>query len=235
MVQRSKEYLNAHLKSHTKNTIYTINTIKSKALKKGHLKPKVCFSALALLLAVSCLFGSSRDRWQQPFKVLKVVGVKPGMVIGEPGAGRGYYTFKLAKIVGNDGKVYANDIYQYLLDDIKEKSKKKNLPNVITIKGKEKDPLFPVKSMDMLFMSYVIHDMKYPVAFMKNARKCLKPDAPVVLLEQDPDKWPDGRGHFFEKKVLMDTMDKAGYRLEKIETFLERDNIYIYKAKQYDQ
>lgn len=197
----------------------------------GQIKLKVCFSALALLLAVSVLFAGSRDRWQQPSKVLKVIGVKPGMIIGEPGAGKGYYTFKLAKIVGNHGKVYANDIYQHLLDGIAEKSKKKNLNNIITVKGEDKDPLFPENSIDMLFMSYVIHDMTYPVAFMKNARKYLKPGAPVVLLEQDPDKWPSGRGHFFEKKELMEKMEKAGYRLVKIETFLERDNIYIYKAK----
>jgi ubiquinone/menaquinone biosynthesis C-methylase UbiE len=197
----------------------------------NHIKTKVCVSALALLLAVTGLTGNSRDRWQQPEKVLEVVGVKPGMVIGEPGAGKGYYTFKLAKKVGPAGKIYANDIEQYLLDDLKEKCKKKKVDNVVTVMGEENDPKFPDGQMDMVFMSYVFHHLDNPVAFMKNLKRSLKPDAPVVILEQDPAKSDDAPGHFLDKKKILRKMERAGYQLVKLETFLKKDTIYIYRAQ----
>ncbi|MCK7514984.1 MAG: hypothetical protein MZV70_70565 [Desulfobacterales bacterium] len=53
---------------------------------------------------------AARDKIEQPDKVMEATGVKPGMVIGEVGAGRGYFTFWLAKGVGESGKIYANDI-----------------------------------------------------------------------------------------------------------------------------
>jgi len=187
-------------------------------------------AALVLLLVIPLFTEASRDDWQQPARVLEVIGVKPGMVIGEPGAGRGYYTVKLAKKVGPQGKIYANDISDYALRRLRERIKDEKLTNVQVIKGKTVDPLFPVGQMDMVFMSYVIHDMSRPLEFMKNLKPSLKPGATVVLLEQDPAKHASAAGHFFEKKKILRIMKKAGYTLDRIETFLERDTIYIYRV-----
>lgn len=41
---------------------------------------------------------------------MAAIGVKPGMIIGEPVAGKGYFTFKLAHRVGENGKIFTNDI-----------------------------------------------------------------------------------------------------------------------------
>lgn len=185
-------------------------------------------AAMVLLSVYPVLLDASRDDWQQPARVLDAIGVKPGMVIGEPGAGWGYFTLKLAKKVGPTGKVYANDISDYALGKLKEKLKDEGIKNVQVIKGTTVDPLFPVGKMDMVFMSYVIHDMTRPLEFMKNLKPALKPGATVVLLEQDPDKHADAAGHFFKKKKILRIMKKAGYTLDRIEDFLERDTIYIY-------
>jgi len=48
-----------------------------------------------------------RDANRKPAETLAFAGVKPGMVVGELGPGRGYYTRLLAKAVGPTGKVYA--------------------------------------------------------------------------------------------------------------------------------
>ena len=47
------------------------------------------------------------DATRKPGEILVFAGVKPGMVVGELGPGRGYYTRLLAKAVGPKGKVYA--------------------------------------------------------------------------------------------------------------------------------
>lgn len=194
-------------------------------MKRKNLLPIIFISGL--ILPVLILGDESRDTWQQPDKVLEVIGVKPGMVIGEPGAGRGYYTFRLARKVGPTGKIYANDIVEKDLNSIKKRAKKEGFTNIVTIKGEIEDPLFPGEELDMVFMSYVLHDLARPTAFLKNLRTYLKPGTPLVVLEQAPEK-TGSTGHFWKKEKILKTVKEAGYRLERIETFLLKDNIYIF-------
>lgn len=194
-------------------------------MKRKNLLPIIFLSGL--ILPVLIPGAENRDTWQQPDKVLDVIGIKPGMVIGEPGAGRGYYTFRLARKVGPTGKIYANDIAAKDLNTIKKRAKREGFTNIVTIKGEIEDPLFPVDELDMVFMSYVLHDLERPAAFLKNLRAYLKPDTPLVILEQDPEKTGE-TWHFWKKEKILKTLKEAGYRLERIETFLPKDNIYIF-------
>jgi tRNA A58 N-methylase Trm61 len=184
---------------------------------------------MMLVSVRQAFYADSRDTWQQPDKVMEVIGIRQGMVIGEPGAGKGYFTFKLARKVGPTGKIYANDIDGQCLTFIAAQSLEQGLKNNITIKGKVGDPLFPVGQMDMVFMSYVVHDLAKPVEFLKNLKPAFKPGAQMVILEQDPEKYKKGIGHFFTREKLLEVVKSAGYVLVKIETFLPRDNIYIFR------
>jgi len=194
------------------------------------VNPKVVL-LLGLALTISTLWADSRDTWQQPEKVMEVIGVKPGMVIGEPGAGKGYFTLKLARKVGPMGKIYANDIVESSLETLKEKSQKAGLKNIVTIMGKVEDPLFPKEELDMVFMSYVFHHLEKPVAFLKNLKPSLKPNALLVILEQDPKKSPSAAGHFFKQEKVLRLVKAGGFKLVRIETFLSKDNIYIFQAE----
>ncbi len=173
------------------------------------------------------IFSQDRDTWQQPEKVMDVIDVKKGMVIGEPGAGEGYFTFKLAKKVGKSGKIYANDINESKLETINERAKTENINNIKTILGNVSDPLFREIKMDMIIMVYVLHDLEKPVEFLKNLKSNLKPKAKLVILEQEPEK--TGDYHFIEQKSLLKIVKDAGFRLHRTETFLAKDNIYIFK------
>jgi len=77
------------------------------------------------VILISFVFASDkRDKDHQPERVMDVVGVKPGMIIGEVGAGSGYFTFKLAKRVEESGHVFANDISSSALRSLGEKCEK---------------------------------------------------------------------------------------------------------------
>jgi ubiquinone/menaquinone biosynthesis C-methylase UbiE len=203
-------------------------------MKKANIIQVTLFPVLALLVFGLALHAKyeyqHRDSYQKPDKVLEVIGVKPGMVIGEPGAGKGYFTLKLARKVGPTGKIYANDIAQKELDILKSKVKKQGLTNVVIIKGKVTDPLFPEGQLDMVFMSYVLHDLSRPVTFLENLKPSLKANAPLVILERDPEKYTKTAWHFWKKEKVLKTVKAAGFRLDRIETFLPRDNIYIFYA-----
>ena len=108
---------------------------------------------------------------QPPEQVMNSVGVKQGMVIGEVGAGRGRYTIHLAHRVGNGGKVYANDINENALSYLRKRCLRDNIQNIETILGKVDDPLFPDKSLDMVFLVWVYHMLEQPIPLLKNLMK----------------------------------------------------------------
>jgi SAM-dependent methyltransferase len=174
--------------------------------------------------------GADRDSWQQPEKVLDAVGVKAGMTIGEVGAGNGYFTFRLARRVGPMGLIYANDIDEDALRSLGEGAKRRKIEHIVTVRGEVADPLFPPGIMDLVIMVYVFHDLAKPVELLRNLIPSLKPNAPLVILERDPEKMPSAKGHFFDGAKLLELASEAGFELVRVETFLPRDNIYILRV-----
>jgi ubiquinone/menaquinone biosynthesis C-methylase UbiE len=189
----------------------------------------VCF--IILLNSQIGLGQTDRETWQPPEQIMDSIGVKPEMIIGEAGAGQGYFTFPLARRVGEKGKVYANDISKIALDEIQSRSKRENVKNIITVLGATEDPLFPQKNLDMVVMVYVLHMLEKPVEFMESLQKYMKPDAQLVIIERNTNTERAHFPAFMTKKQILDMIGKINYKLERIETFLPRDAIYIYKLK----
>lgn len=187
-----------------------------------------------LLLSVLVLFSgfvlvqsNRRDARVQPEKIMDVIGVKPGMVIGEAGAGRGYLTFKLSRRVGETGMIYANDIDRGVLQSINNRSKRENIKNIKTIVGKVEDPLFPVNELDMVVMIRAFHDFEKKVEWLKNTKKYMKPDATLVIIDGHDD-------HTQLNKEKVEKMgEEAGYQLVQYETFLTEDYIYVFRIKNF--
>jgi ubiquinone/menaquinone biosynthesis C-methylase UbiE len=175
--------------------------------------------------------SDSRDKIEQPEKVMEATGVKPGMAIGEVGAGRGYFTFWLARGAGETGKIYANDIDSSALSYIERRSADEKVANIETVLGTVDDPSFPPASLDMVFMVNSFHDLERPVELLANLRPCLKPDATVVLMDRDPAKASDPSRHFLTRAEVEETVGRSVFELVRVETFLRDHNLYILRAK----
>lgn len=173
---------------------------------------------------------------QPPEKIMDVIGIKAGMIIGEVGAGRGRYAVRLATRVGETGKVYANDISEKDLKYLKYRCKRDSIPNIETILGTLIDPKFPQASLDMAFMINTYHHLDQPVEIMKSIAPSLKRNASLVIVDHDPEKIAEQgwESHTTSKEKLLREAEEAGYELVKIETFLERDNIFILRLKEED-
>ncbi len=185
----------------------------------------------------SCQSQIDPDAWenrhnayQPPEQVMDSLGVKPGMVIAEVGAGRGRYIVHMAKRVGETGKIYANDIDKKALNYLEYRCERDSIPNVFTVLGKVTDPLLPKGTMNLVYMINTYHHLDQPVELMKNIIPCLKPNGRLVIIEHDPVKLPDAGSHATAKDVLLKQAKQAGFELEKMMTFLKRDNIYILQA-----
>jgi len=201
------------------------------------MKTKIKTKLMLLLISVlffhsGKIFGQSdRETWQPPEQIMDSIGVKPGMIIGEAGAGRGYFTFPLAKRVGEKGKVYANDISKSSLDEIQTISTRENLKNIITVFGETEDPLFPKKNHDMIIMVYVLHMLEKPKEFMVNLKKYMTSETQLVIIERNSNTERAHYPSFMSKKQVLEMIEKTNYKLVRVMTFLPKDNIYIYKTK----
>lgn len=189
-------------------------------------------------------FEKSANQGQPPDKVLDAVGVRPGMVIGEVGAGFGRYTVHLAARVGAGGHVYANDISQRSLAFIDARCQAEKITNVETVLGTVDDPRLPRGRLDMVFMVWVYHMVDHPAVLLKQMVPSLKPGATIVMVEPIPEDTEaeirtatarTGRTppfHAVTRENLAADAAAAGLVLEKVmEGFLARDNIYILRVK----
>jgi len=184
-------------------------------------------AALVVVAPAGATEDSRRDARLQPERVLDAVGIRPGMVVGEAGAGRGYFTFKLARRVGASGKVYANDIDRAALDHVRQVCRDDNIGNVETVVGEVEDPLFPVTGLEVVVMVYALHDFARPAAFLESLKKYLKPGGSVVILDQDPDI--SGDHHFLTRERLVALFAESGYELARDERFLEKDLLLVFR------
>jgi len=202
-------------------------------MKSNFLRIIVIHTVVLLLSGSRFAFcQTDREKWQPPGKIMDAIGVKKGMVIGEAGAGRGWFTFYLAERVGEKGKIYANDISKSRLDYLQNRAKREKVKNIEIILGEVEDPLFPEKNLDMIVLVYVLHMLERPLEFMENLSKYLKKDGKLVIIELNTNK---DRGHFpayMSRKQIIETIQKTNYKLERKETFLPRDTIYILKTKE---
>ena len=187
---------------------------------------------LLVLIAASAAAqynNPSRDNLEQPEKVMEVTGVKPGMVIGEIGAGRGYFTFWLARGVGEKGKVYANDIDGSALASIERTSAEAKVTNIETVLGTVEDPRLPEGALDMVFMVNAFHDLERPVELLAHLLPALKPGATVVIMDRDPAR--AGDRHFLPREKVEEIVGRSVFELVRTETFLRHHNLYILKAR----
>ncbi|HOB53624.1 MAG TPA: class I SAM-dependent methyltransferase [Acidobacteriota bacterium] len=165
------------------------------------------------------------NRLQPPDRVMDAVGVAPGQVVAEIGAGRGRYTVQLIARVGADGRVYAEDIDADALKHLRARCDRWNIRNVETVLGEVNDPRLPPNSLDLIFIISSFHHFDDPVTLMGNARQALKRTGRLAIVEWAP---RPGRSEYLTPEQMAATMKRAGFTLTRTETFLLANGLYIY-------
>jgi SAM-dependent methyltransferase len=165
-------------------------------------------------------YEKTRDALQQ-VRALDIAGVKPGMTVGEVGAGNGYYTLKLAERVGPSGKVYANDIVEDFLAELRDRAKEHGLSNIETILGTETDPRLPAGRLDFVFLVQVLHHLSRPTEVLEKIALSLKPGAKLVIVANEGGKsMHDGRLVVRTRQYFLDIIAGSRFSVERIDTSL---------------
>jgi len=168
---------------------------------------------------------------QPPEFVLKTIGIRPGMIVGEVGAGRGRYSVQIASRIGPGGRLYANDIDRAALEYLRRRAAGLGFGNVEIVIGAVTETNLPDRALDLVVMVNVVHCLAEPVALLKNVGASLKPDGQVAVVEGNLDKDPTAAGEWFSRAKLLGIFEAAGYALVREEASLPQDNIYILRKR----
>ena len=175
-----------------------------------------------------------RELEENPDGALDAIGLKPGMVVADVGAGTGYMTLKLAKRVGSSGKVYAEDVQPDMLRRLRQNAAAAKLDNIQTVLGAEADPKLPPNTLDLILLVDVYHEFSQPQRMLRRMRESLKPDGRLVLLEyrkEDP-SIPIRPEHKMSVQEVKLELEAEGFHLDQVLETLPRQHILILtKAK----
>jgi SAM-dependent methyltransferase/uncharacterized membrane protein len=123
-----------------------------------------------------------RPQLERTDLVLGNLPLGPASVIADIGAGSGYFSRRIARLIP-DGKVIAVDVQPEMLAIIKNKAAEEHISNIKTVLAQEKSPNLASKSIDLALLVDVYHELKWPQEVMLNIRDALKPGGQVVLIE----------------------------------------------------
>ncbi len=170
-----------------------------------------------------------REKEENPEGALDALGIRPGMVVADVGAGTGYMSLRLAKRVGPAGKVYANDLQPEMLRRLRENAAKAGIANIETVQGEESDPRLPAARMDLVLLVDVYHEFSKPREMIDKIREAMKPNGRLVLLEyrkEDPNV-PIREEHKMTVAEVKAELEPQGLVLSKVIETLPRQHILV--------
>ena len=163
------------------------------------------------------LEGPDRDLYQRPDQIMDALQIGEGSVVADVGAGGGWFTIRLARRVGPNGRVYAEDIQQEMIGAIDRRIKREELQNVITRLGTPVDPQLPPGKFDAVLIVDAYYELEDPVTLLRNVAKALKPNGVVGIVNYKKDG--GGPGPPMEERVdpeqVVATAKAAGLELRR--------------------
>jgi len=124
-----------------------------------------------------------RDSLNEAGEVARLLELKPGMTVGDIGAGSGYHTVRLSRLVGQNGSVVAEDVTRDYLVELARRTERLKLTNVRFALGEPHDPRLPASSLDAAILVHMYHEITQPYAFLYNLAPALKQGARVGIVD----------------------------------------------------
>lgn len=135
------------------------------------------------------LEGPDRAAWQKPDQIMDALAIADGSAVADIGAGAGWFTIHLARRVGPNGTVYAQDVQRQMLEAIRRRVEREGLRNVETRLGADSAPNLPIGALDAVLVVDVYPEVENRVTFLRNLAASLKPGGRLGIVNYKP-----GRG-----------------------------------------
>ena len=182
---------------------------------------------------IGALEDPKRDAYQKPQQVVMALGLRPGEVIADIGAGSGYFTFRLAHHVGDKGKVYAVDVSPDMILYINHRIRELNVNNVVSVLADPDDPLLPDLSVNRFFFSESWHHIENQKKYLSLVKRMLKPGGEIVMIDFHKRDLPVGPPTQMKiaREDLIKQMENNGFRLTKEHAFLPYQYFLVFVPK----
>jgi precorrin-6B methylase 2 len=124
-----------------------------------------------------------REREERGSLLLRELALRPGMDVGDVGAGTGYYARRIAPLVGPQGRVYAVDVQPQMVAMLEQAAARPGLENLVPVQAKVRDPKLAPESIDLALMVDVYHELEYPHEVLGHLVRALRPGGRLVFVE----------------------------------------------------
>ena len=150
-----------------------------------------------------------RDQAHEVDQIAARLALRPGVTVADIGAGSGYDTLRLAKLVGPRGRVLAEDVTPQYLTSLRGDIAAAGLKNVTVILGSAGDPRLPPHSIDAAIMVHMYHEIEQPMALLAALAPAFRAGGRLGVEELDRPT----QAHGTPPKLLVCELAAAGYRL----------------------
>jgi len=179
----------------------------------AHLRRAVTPFVLATLAGLTVLAQSAQQNAADAERLIKALGLHAGSIVGEIGAGAGELTVAIAKVVGDDGRVFSNDLNKDRLKTIAAAAQKAGLGNITVVEGMEAATNLPDGCCDAIFMRDVYHHFRDPASMNASLLASLKPGGRLAIIDFEPPPGaesaaPEGRAANGHHGVMPATIER---------------------------
>ncbi len=193
---------------------YTIKTGDPNGIKKWYMGRQI--AQVMSHYGIDWLERQEREMEENTSQLLKNLAVKPGMMIADIGAGSGYHSTLMSKMVGN-GKVYAVDVEPEMIAYLNDRITLEGTKNIVPVLSTEQSVSLPGNAIDMMLLVDVYHEFSYPYEMALSMLNALKPGGKLVLVEfrsEDP-MVPIKTIHKMSEAQAVKELKAAGFIFEK--------------------
>jgi FkbM family methyltransferase len=164
---------------------------------------------------IDWLEREEREMEENTTQLLKNLSVKPGMLVADIGAGSGYHSALLSKMVGN-GKVFAVDVEPEMIAYLNARIKQEKLSRIVPVLSTEKNVALPENTVDIILLVDVYHEFSFPYEMALSMRSALKPGGKLVLVEFRAEDLtvPIKTIHKMSEKQSVKELKAAGFKFE---------------------
>ncbi|AEG61397.1 class I SAM-dependent methyltransferase [Desulforamulus ruminis] len=172
------------------------------------------------------LDNPERRKMLPPVETLQKFGLQPGDVVADIGCGIGYFTIPAAKMVGEEGKVFALDISEEMLMEVKNRSAVEGIGNLELLKVEENQFSLASDSTTFVFLAFVLHEVPELKAYLLQVIRILKSGGRIAIIEWQKRDMPMGPPvkHRLAQEDLIHILGELG--LQSIQDIHLSDSFY---------
>jgi len=171
------------------------------------------------------------DAWQRPQAVIAALGIRAGERVADIGAGTGYFSVRIAPVVGPGGRVFAVDVEAAMVDYLRERAAAAGLENIEAIETQPDRPGLPASSVDLVFICDTWHHIDDRLHYLDALRAVLRPGGRVAIVDFRPGDLPVGppAGHKLAPEAVIAEFRQAGWKLREAPDVLPYQYILVFE------